>query len=47
MKPAGGNGSGKLDIGAHDMGGVVRVITGPLHAYPADLGFYLAHRLAQ
>jgi hypothetical protein len=48
MKPAGGNGSGKLDVGAHDMGGFVRVITGPLlHGYPADLGFFLAHRLAQ
>ena len=47
MKPAGGNGSGKLDIGAHDMGGFVRVITGPLHVYPADLGLFLAHRLAQ
>jgi hypothetical protein len=48
MKPAGGNGSGKLDIGAHDMGGFVRVVTGPLlHAYPPDLGLFLAHRLAQ
>jgi hypothetical protein len=44
--PRHGNGSGKFDIGAHDMGGWVRVIAGQTAAEVEDLGFYLAHRLS-
>jgi hypothetical protein len=42
-----GNGSGKFDIGAHDMGGWVRVIAGQTASHVEDLGFYLAHRLSR
>jgi hypothetical protein len=41
-----GNGSGKFDVGVHDMGGWVRVIAGESPDSPDDLGFYLSHRLA-
>jgi hypothetical protein len=44
--PTHGNGSGKFDVGAHDMGGWVRVIAGPTSAHVEDLGFFLAHRLS-
>jgi hypothetical protein len=40
------NGSGKFDIGAHDMGGWVRVIAGQTASHVEDLGFYMAHRLS-
>jgi hypothetical protein len=43
--PMHGNGSGKFDIGVHDMGGWVRVVPGQT-APRDDLGFYLAHRLS-
>jgi hypothetical protein len=43
--PRQGNGSGKFDVGVHDMGGWVRVITGPTADHVEDLAFYLAHRL--
>src|SRR5262249_47399351 len=44
--PKHGNGSGKFDIGAHDMGGWVRVIAGQTASLVEDLRFYLAHRLS-
>src|SRR5262245_46936477 len=42
--PPPGNASGKFDVGAHDMGGWVRVFAGQTGANVEDLGFYLAHR---
>ena len=45
-KPPQGNGSGKFEIGQHDMGGWVRVIAGPDAAYVRDLAPLLAYRLA-
>lgn len=42
-----GNGSGRLEVGAHDMGGWVRVLAGPTGGPVDDLAFYLAHRLAE
>ena len=46
MKPkSGGNGSGKLDVGCHDMGGWIRVLAAG--ETPADLPVYLSHLLAQ
>jgi hypothetical protein len=39
-----GNGSGKFDIGAHDMGGWERVIAGP-GTHPPDLPAFLSHHL--
>jgi hypothetical protein len=44
--PPHGNGSGKFDIGAHDMGGWVRVRASQTAAHVEDLGFYLAHVLS-
>ncbi len=44
--PQPGNGSGSFDVGAHDMGGWVRVTTGQTGAHVENLGFYLAHRLS-
>ena len=41
-----GNGSGQFDVGAHDMGGWVRVIASDSPGTPDDLGVYLSHRLA-
>ncbi len=42
-----GNGSGKFDVGAHDMGGWVRVIAGSTASTSTDdLAFFLAHKLA-
>jgi hypothetical protein len=41
-----GNGSGKFDVGAHDMGGWVRVVASNSPDTPDELGVYLAHRLA-
>lgn len=38
-----GNGSGKFDVGAHDMGGWVRVLAGPSATIPDDLAVYLSH----
>lgn len=43
--PQPGNGSGKFDKGAHDMGGWVRVIAGGTTPQDENLPFYLAHRL--
>ncbi len=37
-----GNGSGKFDVGAHDMGGWVRVIASNSPGTPDELGVYLA-----
>src|SRR5262245_39739044 len=45
-RPQGGNGSPKFEVGAHDMGGWVRVIASDSSPPPDDLGFYLAHRLS-
>jgi hypothetical protein len=45
-KPEHGNGSGKFDIGAHEMGGWVRVVAGQTASHVEDLGFYLGHRLS-
>ncbi len=43
-----GNGSGKFDVGATDMGGWVRVLAGSTaSAATNDLPFFLAHGLAQ
>jgi hypothetical protein len=39
-----GNGSGKFEIGQHDMGGWLRVFVGHGEA-PADLHLYLSHAL--
>jgi hypothetical protein len=45
MKQGSGNGSGRFEIGQHDMGGWVRVVAaGPL---PDDVGKYLSHTLAE
>ena len=44
--PEHGNGSGKFDIGVHDMGGWVRVIAGQTASHDEDLGFYLSHGLS-
>jgi hypothetical protein len=41
-----GNGSGKFDVGAHDMGGWVRVVAGTSGTIPDDLAVYLSHRLS-
>jgi hypothetical protein len=45
-KPQHGNGSGKFEIGAYDMGGWVRVIAVQDASHVEDLGFCLAHRLS-
>ena len=45
-RPQGGNGSSKFEVGAHDMGGWVRVVASFAPPPPDDLGFYLAHRLS-
>ncbi len=45
--PNSGNGSGKFDVGAHDMGGWVRVMAGQMASSVDDLGYYLSHRLSQ
>ena len=42
-----GNGSGKFDVGAHDMGGWVRVVASNSPATPDDLGAFLADRLSR
>lgn len=44
--PQPGNGSGKFDVGVHDMGGWVRVIAGGTAPQDGNLPFYLAHRLS-
>ena len=44
--PKPGNGSGKFDVGVHDMGGWVRVIPGGTAPQDGNLPFYLAHRLS-
>jgi hypothetical protein len=44
-KPGGGNGSGKFEIGVHDMGGWVRVCTGR-HNLPDDLPVFLSQALS-
>jgi hypothetical protein len=44
--PKPGNGSGKFDVGVHDMGGWVRVIAGGTAPQDGNLPFYLAHRLS-
>jgi hypothetical protein len=41
-----GNGSGKFDVGAHDMGGWVRVIASDSPGTPEDVAVFLADRLA-
>jgi hypothetical protein len=41
------NGSGKFDIGAHDMGGWVRIIPGKSADMLPDLPGFLAHRLSE
>jgi hypothetical protein len=41
-----GNGSGKFDVGVHDMGGWVRVIAGGTAPQDGNLPFYLADRLS-
>lgn len=46
MAKTSGNGSGKIGVGAHDMGGWVRVVPGTSGAPPDDLAFYLSHRLS-
>jgi hypothetical protein len=43
-KPDGGNGSGKFDIGHHDMGGWVRVCAGNGNL-PDDLPIFLSQAL--
>ena len=45
QKPGGGNGSGKFEIGHHDMGGWVRVCAGRV-SLPDDLPAYLSQALA-
>jgi hypothetical protein len=42
-----GNGSGKFDVGAHDMGGWVRIIPGQSAHTATDLPGFLAHRLSE
>jgi hypothetical protein len=44
--PQPGNGSGKFDVGTHDMGGWVRVFASQSGQHVEDLAFYLAHRLS-
>ena len=44
--PQPGNGSGKFDVGVHDMGGWVRVIAGGTAPQDGNLPFCLAHRLS-
>jgi hypothetical protein len=41
------NGSGKFDIGAHDMGGWVRITPSQSADSAADLPGFLAHRLSE
>jgi len=41
-----GNGSGKFDIGVHDLGGWVRVQAGGEPATSDELAAYLSHRLS-
>ena len=45
--PQSGNGSGAFDVGAHDMGGWVRVLASETGMMERDLPVYLAHRLAE
>ena len=45
MKHAHGNGSGKFEIGQHDMGGWVRIVAGKPGDLPDDLPLYLSHAL--
>ena len=45
--PQPGNGSGKFDGGAHDMGGWVQVVAGGTAPQDGTLAFYLSHKLAQ
>src|SRR5262249_41875787 len=45
MAKASGNGSGKFDIGVHDMGGWGRVTAGSAPATADELAAYLSHRL--
>jgi hypothetical protein len=45
-KSKGGNGSTKFEVGAHDMGGWVRVIASDSPGTPDDLGVFLADRLS-
>lgn len=45
-KSRGGNGSSKFDVGAHDMGGWVRVTASDSPATPDDVGVFLADRLS-
>ena len=42
--PQHGNGSGKFEVGAHDMGGWVRVKAGQTGANVENLGYYLAYK---
>ena len=42
-----GNGSSRIDIGVHDMGGWVRVMADNAPAAGTDLGVYLSHRLSE
>jgi hypothetical protein len=44
--PQPGNGSGKFEVGANDMGGWVRVVASQTGKNVEDIGFYLAHRLS-
>jgi hypothetical protein len=44
--PQPGNGSGKFDVGVHDMGGWVHVIAGGTAPQDGNLQFYLARRLS-
>jgi hypothetical protein len=44
--PQPGNGSGKFDVAAQDMGGWVRVTASQSGAHVEELAFYLAHRLS-
>ena len=41
--PQPGNGSGKFDVGVHDMGGWVQVVAGGTAPQDGNLPFYLAH----
>jgi hypothetical protein len=45
MKPPGGNGSSKFEIGQHDMGGWVRIRLGRGGAIPDDLPVFLSSAL--
>jgi len=45
MKHRHGNGSGKFEIGQHDMGGWVRIVAGRTGDLPDDLPVYLSHAL--